>query len=325
MELMPTPRDTIHRDATATLMRFRRPEDAVASSGVPLLVVPSLINRWYVVDLRPGASLVGALVGAGLDTFCLDWGVPEDEDRYLSWEDVLGRLARAVRAVKRETGAEKIALLGYCMGGTLAGIHAALHPDEIVALVNLAGPFDFAHAGQLGRMTDPRWFDAAVIAGAGNIAPEQMQAGFVALRPTLSVAKWIGLADKALDKKARVAFEALERWSSDNVPFPAAAYVTYIQSLYQRNELVGGTHHVRGQRVELERITCPVLTIAADRDTICPLDAARGLHDHVGSQDKELVVVAGGHVGAVVGSRATRELHPKMTTWLRRHLCSSIN
>src|SRR5688572_28688097 len=189
--LATTPRSTVLRDGNAALYRFATNErpgplsNTVFNKGpgplsdTPVLLVPSLINRWYVLDLREGASLARALVEGGLDVFCLDWGVPEDEDRHLTWDDVVARLARAVRAVLRTTGADRISLLGYCMGGTLAGIYTALHPERVASLVDLAGPFDFAHAGMLGTMTDARWFDAAAVAAAGNVHPLQMQAGFV--------------------------------------------------------------------------------------------------------------------------------------------------
>ncbi len=196
---------------------------------MPVLIVPSLINRWYVVDLRPGRSLVEALTRAGVDTFCLDWGRPNDEDRYLTWDDVLARLRRAVRWVLRHTGARKITLLGYCMGATLAGIHAALHPEHVGGLANLLGPFDFKHAGRLAGRVDARWFDPAALTAAGNIGSWQMQAGFVALRPTAALAKWVGLADRCHQPDAIDAFVELETWANDNVAFPAAAYVTYIR------------------------------------------------------------------------------------------------
>src|SRR5262249_4789050 len=150
-----TPCDVVATDGTARLLHFRS-ERGDAPSGTPLLLVPSMINRWYVLDLRAGASLVAALVGGGLDVWCLDWGIPEDEDRYRSWTDVLDRLARMIRRVKRETAADKVGLLGYCMGGTLAAIHAALHNDDVALLVDLAGPIDFSKAGMLRRMVDPR-------------------------------------------------------------------------------------------------------------------------------------------------------------------------
>ncbi|MBX3129717.1 MAG: alpha/beta fold hydrolase [Polyangiaceae bacterium] len=310
MPAEPTPKDTLLQDGTARLLRFRR--NGAAKAGPPVLLVPSLINRWYVLDLREGASLAGALVDGGLDVFCLDWGVPNDEDRFLEWDDVVERLERMVRRVRRETRSTHIGLLGYCMGGTLSSIVAALEPERIAALVNLAGPVDFSHAGFLGHMTNPRWFDPEAIASAGNMRAEQMQAGFVALRPTAPLAKWVSLLDKLSEPQKLEAFAALEEWASANIAFPAAAYVRYIRDLYQHNQLVRGEHRVRGRRVDLGAIRCPLLTVVTDRDAICPAPAAQGLGHHVGSRDQSLLVIPGGHVGAVVGPRARELLYPKL-------------
>jgi polyhydroxyalkanoate synthase len=322
-DIAPTPRDVLWRDGTASLYRFRRPSTVKPAGALPVLIVPSMINKWYVVDLRAGASLVEALVAGGLDVYCLDWGTAEDEDRYLSWDDVLARLGRAARFTERHAGATRVGLLGYCMGATLAGIFTALEPKHVAALINLAGPFDFSHGGLLRTMVDPKWFDATAIAQAGNVGPQQMQSGFVALRPSAQMAKWIGFLDRMHEPASRVSFDALEQWAGDNIPFPAAAYETYIQELYQKNNLVKGEHHVRGKRVDLASIQCPVLTVAAERDTICPLPAARALNENCGSSDKEMVVVPGGHVGAVVGSRAPKVLYPAMRDWLRARLATT--
>jgi polyhydroxyalkanoate synthase len=319
----PSPRDVLWRDGSAALYRFRRPQSVRPAGSLPVVIVPSMINKWYVVDLRAGASLVEALVAGGLDVFCLDWGTAQDEDRYLAWDDVIARLGRAVRFALRTTGAPQVGLLGYCMGSTLAGIYAALEQKYVAAFVNLAGPFDFAHAGLMRTMVDPKWFDVHAITDAGNVAAQQMQAGFVALRPTGQIAKWVGFFDRMHDPKARESFEALETWASDNIPFPGAAYATYIEELYQKNALVRGEHHVAGKRVDLAAIRCPVLTIAAERDNICPMPAARALNEACGSSDKELVVVPGGHVGAVVGSRAPKVLYPAMREWLKTRLATS--
>lgn len=316
--LAPTPRDELALEGGARLYHFRGL--APASAAVPLLLIPSLINRWYVLDLRSGASLVEALVGAGYDVWCLDWGVPAPEDRYLDWEAVLARLARAARRVRRETGAPRIGLLGYCMGGTLTAIHAAQHADEVAALITLAAPIDFAFGGQLRCMVEPRWFDADAIADAGNVSPHQMQAGFVALRPTLDLGKLVSLPDLATDGRAREAFQALDAWASDNIPFPGEAYRRYIRDLYQDNQLVAGTHRVAGREVRLDAIRCPTLVITASRDAICPPRAALALLVHVGATDKHALEVAGGHVGAVVGSRAAREMYPALADWLAPRL-----
>lgn len=343
--LAPTARDTLLRDGSARLYRFRPPagsREEGRTGRTPVLLVPSLINRWYVLDLRRGASVVEALVqgdggsspgeadhspkgrgsagSGGFDTWCLDWGKPEDEDRYLTWEDVLARLARAVRRVKRETGADSVALLGYCMGGTLSAIHAALRPSEVAALVNLAGPVDFSQGGFLREMSHPRWFDAAAVAAAGNVDARQMQSAFTMLRPTAQIAKWVSFAERGLDPEAREAFAALEAWAGDNIAFPAAAYETYIRDLYQENLLVKGEHRVGGRRVDLRSIRCPVLSVVASADTICPPPAATALNEFSGSEDAEVLVVPGGHVGAVVGGKARSVLYPGLVRWLSERL-----
>ena len=312
-----TAKDVVLTDGTATLYRFRT---GAAANGRVVLLVPSLINRWYVLDLRAGASVVEAFVEAGFHTYVLDWGVPHDEDRYLGWDAVLARLSRMARRVRRDAGVEKTGLLGYCMGATLCGIHTALEPDTVEALVNLAGPIDFEHAGVLGEMTDPRWFDPNAIADAGNVPAEMMQSGFVSLRPTSQLGKWVSLADRIFDTERREAFAALDRWASDNIAFPAGAYRTYITDLYQKNLLVQGEHYARAQRVDLSKIECPVLTISASKDHICPAPAALGLNRCVGSDDTESFVIEGGHIGAVVGGRARRELYPKLTAWFAEKL-----
>jgi polyhydroxyalkanoate synthase len=316
--LAPSPRRTLYREGSARLVHFQPSHDVAPAAAPPVLLVPSLINRWYVLDLRPGASLVEALVAAGLDVYLLDWGIPGDEDRHLTWDDVLARLARAVRRTRRAARGERVSLVGYCMGGTLAAIHAALEPDEVAALVDLLGPIDFAHGGALRRMVDPRWFDADAVAAAGNVSPQQMQAGFAALRPTLDIGKLVGLVDLAFgDRAAREAFAALETWATDNIPFPAAAYRTYLRELYQDNALAAGRHHALGRRVDLAAIRCPLMTIVAERDTICPPAAALALGDHVSSTSRHILSVPGGHVGAVVGSRAPAAVHAPLASWLR--------
>ena len=316
-ELEPTPRGVVHREGSASLYRFHRPDDAPAGPATPLLIVPSLINRWYVVDLRRGHSLVEALVEQGIDVFCLDWGIPADEDRYLTWDDVLARLHRAVRRTLRTTGADRVAILGYCMGGTLSGIYAALEPARVAALINLLGPFDFSEGGFLAHCVDPRWFDAAAMASAGNISARQMQSGFTSMRPTMQISKWINFAERAHDPAVRESFGALEAWAGDNIPFPAAAYETYIGELYQRNALINGTHRVGGRRVDLGDIRCPVMSVVAERDEICPPRAATALNDAVGATDTTVLAVPGGHVGAVVGSRAATTLYPAVAHWLK--------
>lgn len=318
-----TPKSVVLRDGTAQLYRFEPPRGVERRAGPPVLLVPSLINRWYVLDLREGASVVRALGQAGFSTWVLDWGEPNDEDRYLSWDDVVARLGRMIRRVLREEGAQKLGLLGYCIGGTLTAIQTALEPELVASLVNLAGPIDFSHAGLLGHLVDERWFDPEAITSAGNLGALQMQSGFVALRPSAQIGKWITRADRLFDPDKREAFEALDGWASDNIPFPAAAYVRYIRELYQENRLVRGEHRVAGRRVALEQIQCPLLTVVTDRDTICPPPAAKALGERARATSHEIVTIPGGHVGAVVGEKAKTTLYPKLVSFFERTLSPS--
>lgn len=319
----PTPRDTVFRDGKSSVYRFRPAEGQGRSTGrthVPVLLVPSMINRWYIFDLREGASLVAGLThDAPWDTYCFDWGVTGDEDRYLTWDDVVAKLERAVRFVLRSTGASSLAFVGYSMGATLSGIHAALHPETAAALVNLAGPFDFDQAGGLRLLADRRWFNTDAITSAGNVSQAQIQSGILALSPTEPVGKWVRIAEQWHDPSARAGFAALEKWAAEDVSFPAAAYGTYVKELYQQNQLIRGEHRVRGEAVDLSRITCPVLTIAADRDVVCPRNAAIALNAVVRSNVKDVLDVPGGHVGAVVGTQAARTLYPPLKSWLTQY------
>ncbi len=326
MATTPKPRQTIAVDGCARLYRMGRARPSEArSKAPPVLLVPSLINRWYVLDLREGHSVAAALLDAGLDVWCLDWGAPEEEDRYLSWDEVLTRLARACRRVRRATGHRRTSVVGYCMGATLSGIHAALEPETIAGFVNLLGPFDFQQGGALSRMTDPRWFDAEAVAEVGNVDAQQMQSAFALLRPTAALAKWVSFAEKASDPAFREGFFALEKWASDNVSFPAAAYRTYIAELYQKNSLIRGQHTARGRSVDLKAISCPVLTVIAEKDAICPPQAAEALTGAVGSRDATVLRIPGGHVGAVIGPKASKVLYPHLATWLSEKPCNSIN
>lgn len=320
--MAPTPYDTLYREGTSRLLHFRGVSDSARAAGPPVLLVPSMIHRWSVLDLRPGGSLVAALLEAGLDVYCLDWGVPEDEDRFRTWDDAVARVARAVRRTQRHCELPKIALLGFSLGATLGAIHTALQPDAIAAFVNLAGPIDFSHAGCLARMVDARWFDAEAIASAGNISGAQIYAGIAALRPMGQLARLWELAAHAHDPSARAAFFALEAWVNEPVPFPAAAYVRYIRELYQGNDLVRGAHHIAGRRVDLRAISCPVRVVVATQDAICPPAAATALLRHCSTRDGDVLTIPGGHVTSVVGPHASTHFYPALAGWLKSKQCN---
>lgn len=313
-----TPHSVVWTENKWRLLRFA-PQTPRFST--PVLLVPSLINRWYVLDLGHGRSLIEWLVAQGHEVFCIDWGTPSAEDRYLTWDDIAGRyLGRAVRIAARFGRSGEVHMLGYCLGGTLAASYLAAFPHGVRSFVALATPIDFDHAGIMARWTRTPTFDvAALLEAFGNVPWPLMQASFHMLRPTLGMAKTVTLLDRAWDDEFLESFLATERWGNDNVSFPGACYARYMQELYRENRLIRGGFSVAGRPAELSSIRCPVLALAFADDNIVPLASAAPLVDRIGSVDKQLVVQPGGHVGAVVSRKAATRLWPTMSEfWAAR-------
>ncbi len=326
-----TPHSVVWAENKWRLLRFSpagRSESAPLHSGsaqrrysTPILLVPSLINRWYVLDLGSGRSLIEWLVAQGHDVFCIDWGTPTAEDRYLTWDDFAGRyIGRAVRHASRYGSTGQVHLLGYCLGGTLTVSYTAAFPQHVRTLLALAAPIDFDHAGIMAQWTRVPTFDvAALLEAFGNVPWPLMQASFNMLRPTLRAAKTVALLDRAWDDEFLEAFLATEHWGNDNVSFPGACYGRYIEELYRRNKLMTGGFTVSGRPAELSQIKCPTLALAFADDNIVPLPSAAPLIDRIASTDKQLVVQQGGHVGAVVSRKAVTRLWPTMSEfWAKR-------
>jgi pimeloyl-ACP methyl ester carboxylesterase len=160
-----TPHDVVFRENKWSLLRYRPHAPGSGGADVvthrhPILLVPSLINRHYVLDLMPGKSFAEYLARQGYDVFCIDWGTPEDEDRYLTFDDFVDRyIGRALRVTCRTAGSGKAHLLGYCLGGTMAIIHAALHEERIASLALVAAPVRFDDESLLALWTQSPTFD----------------------------------------------------------------------------------------------------------------------------------------------------------------------
>jgi polyhydroxyalkanoate synthase subunit PhaC len=119
-----------------------------------------------------------------------------------------------------------------------------------------------------------------------------------------------------LEEKPMETWEAMNKWVNDGTPFPGAAFKQWIRDFYQQNKLVKGEIQLRGHKVDLSNITCPVLNIAGKKDHICPLPQAEPTTDLVSSEDKEFLVLDAGHVGLMTGRSAKKDLWPKVGSWL---------
>jgi len=237
------------------------------------------------------------------------------------FDDVCDRyLGRALRFVARKSARNKAHLLGYCLGGTLTTIHAALRPEHVASLLLLAAPVSFKDDGLLSRWTQSPTFEVGRIVEAfGNVPWQLMQGAFHLLRPTLTLSKAVTVLERVVNDEFMNGFLALETWGNDNVSFPGKAYERYIEELYRGDALMRGTFSMGGGPVRIENIDMPTLAIVFEHDNIVPWESAAALLERISSTDKSMMKLSGGHVGAVVSRAAQKNLWPKMSAfWAER-------
>lgn len=315
-----TPAEVVWQENKWKLLRYRpRPEGL--SHATPVLMIPSLINRHYVLDLMPGKSFAEFMVSQGFDLYCIDWGTPTDEDRYVTFDDVVDRaIGRAVRRVARTVPHGKVHLLGYCMGGTLSAIHGAVHPEHLQSFIALAAPVSFKDDSLLSAWTNVKSFDLdALVEGTGVVPWQLLQSSFHLLRPTLNLAKAVSLLDRAWNDEFLDGFLALETWGNDNVSIPGEFYRTFIRDLYRRDLLLKRQFVLSGQQVDLRNLTCPTLAISFEHDNIVPGPAAAALIEACGAKEKQHLHLPGGHVGAVVSKHGAKTLWPQLVSFYEKY------
>jgi polyhydroxyalkanoate synthase len=316
-EMGRTPRDVIHSRGTLSLYRYRPQRDEVYR--VPLLIVMSLVSRPYILDLVPGQSFIEFLLKRGFDVYMIDWGVPRPEDRRLRLEDyTLDFMPDCVNRVLADSGERDVSMIGYCMGGLLAVIYAALHASR--PLRNLAcftTPVNFEGMGLHHTWTDRRYFDVdRIVDTLGNVPPELIYASFEMLKPAARAAGQLRLWDNMWNDEFVRSYRMFDRWAADQIPFPGEAFRQTVKELMWENRLYKNELVLGGRPVSLSSIRVPFVHVMAEHDHIVPYAAAKELVALVGSEDKRDLVLKGGHVSLVAGPNASRRLWPEIDGWL---------
>jgi polyhydroxyalkanoate synthase subunit PhaC len=310
------PYEVVSEGPLARLLRYDA--DVERDSKVPILLISSLINRYYVLDLLPELSVVSKLCERGFDVWVLDWKATGDLGPRLGFADYVdGAIASAAADAARSSGVPSVTVLGYCMGGTLAAMFAAHRPELVKALCLLGTPIDFHGSGMLADWTQHSRFDADLMMEVfGNMPPQLMQSGFKLLNPADAWFKQLHLMLDGADEARVRQFVALEAWLDDNISFPGGVYREYIKQLYQDNALVRGAFRLGGTVVDLAKISAPLLNVIALRDHICAPPSSRALMPLVASADKQVLEFDAGHIGISTSRRAHAELWPKIIDWM---------
>jgi polyhydroxyalkanoate synthase len=264
-------------------------------SGRPALLVPSLINPPRILDLDGQVSLTAAIARMGRRVLLLDWGKASER----AGLSIAGHIEQLLLPLLRGIG-EPIALIGYCLGGTMA--IAAANLVAVERLVTIAAPWKFSgYPEPSKRALADMWRHSETAAKQlGALPMEVLQAAFWSLDPERTVRKFAEFGRLAPESADAERFVELEEWANEGEPLPYPAAKELIEDLFG-SDLPGS-----GQWIGSDRIAAPSLHLSAEHDRIAPAATA---------PDGDRIAIASGHVGMIVGS-ARAQLHEALRAFL---------
>ena len=327
VDLAVTPGSVVLRTPVFELIQYRPATPAVRQ--VPLLIVPPVINKFYVMDLAPSRSMVEYLVGQGLQVFMMSWRNPDARDA--KWDlDTYGQaILDAMDAAARITGSEQTALVGSCSGGIIAAMVAAHlahagQQDRIAALTLMVTVLDQARAGLAGAVIDER---TARLAAASSRARGYLDGGSLAevfawLRPNDLV--WNYWVNNYLLGRKPPPFDILF-WNADTTRMTAGLHRDFLE-MGAANALVRpGGATMLGSPVDLAAVDRDAYLVAGITDHICPWQSCYRSTQLLGGRQR-FVLSTSGHIAAMVNPpgndkaryQLAKECPEDPQEWLRR-------
>ena len=310
-------KEAVFRDDKITLYRYK--PIAKPAGVTPLLISYALVNRPYMMDLQSDRSLIRRLLEQGLDIYLIDWGYPNGADRFLDLDDYInGFLHNCVQHVLDEHRIESTNVLGVCQGGTFSLCYTALHPERVKNLVTMVTPVDFrTPENLLSKWAQDMDVDAVVDSG-GNVSGEMLNVAYVSLMPfRLMQQKYVGLVDILKDPRQVENFMRMEKWIFDSPDQSGDAFRQFTKWFFQENRLVKGTVELGGRKVDLKKITQPVLNVYGRQDHLVPPSASIPMERYIGSKDYTAFEMDVGHIGMYVSGKSQKQLPETVAQWLK--------
>lgn len=317
LDVAPTPKELIYSDETARLYHYHALENEIYR--VPVLIVMSPVAKGYILDLAEGQSLIEFLLMQGHDVYMIDWAAPRRDQSGLSLDNyVLDLVGGCIDAVLEDSGEPELTLVGYCMGGMLSSMFTSLNPDgRVKNLACFTTPVNGDGMELYKKWVNSRAFDIdRLVSELGNIPGDFINQSIQALRPLQRSANQMNLLNNVSDDAFVKAHMRFDRWATDQLPLPGELARQMLNGFIRDNLLVRGELEVRNQRVDFSNITVPFLHVAAKYDHIVPAAASQDLINLVGSEDKQEIVMKGGHVSLVAGGNAIFRLWPQLDAWI---------
>ena len=305
-----TPGSVVYRSELIELIQYT--PQTPDTHAVPLLFCPPWINKFYIMDLAPGKSLIEWAVQHGHTCFAISYRNPDKTMSELGFRDYLfqGPLD-AVRVVRDITGAPAVNTVSVCLGGTLTAIglahNAARGDDSINSATFLNTHTDFTQPGLLGTFTDE-----ATVAGLekqmrkkGYLDSATMARTFSALRPNDLIFQY--LVNNWLLGNKPPAFDLLA-WNEDSTRMPARMHSEYLRSCYLRNEFARGEFEVDGNRVDPGLVDVDTYVLAAVDDHVVPWTSGYKTTQLLGGKSR-FVLSSSGHIAGIVNPPSPKAKH----------------
>jgi polyhydroxyalkanoate synthase subunit PhaC len=301
-DLAVTPGAVVYENELIQLIQYTPTTGTI--ERMPLLMVPPCINKFYILDLQPGNSLVEWAVAQGHRVFLISWRSANPDLSRLTWDDYVEKgIFKAMEVVGEITGEPKLHMLGFCVGGTLlgsaAGVLAARGDTRINSLTFLTTMLDFRETGDIGLLIDENYVTAReAMIGRGGILPgKELAFTFGTLRANDLI--WPYVINNYMKGESHDTFDLLY-WDSDSVNLPGPMYCWYTRNTYLENKLKepGGTVQC-GTPVDLSKVTAPAFVLASKEDHIVPWRSAYQTTKLLGG-DVRFVLGASGHVAGVI-------------------------
>jgi polyhydroxyalkanoate synthase len=261
-----TPNEILKETRAYRLLHYQQMVNKTALT--PVLVVYSLINRSYVLDLQPDKSWVKSLLIQGFDVYLLDWKSPTSADKYVSFDDYVNcYLDDCIDIVLKKKQVDKLTLHGYCMGASMSAMYTSLHQEKVRNLAVIAPVVDTEKdttvIGNLARKMDVE----KMLDTIGNLPPEQLYACYSALKPfKQGVNKYYNLIQNIDNEQFVGNFLRIEKWLYDTPPIAGETFKEWVSDIYQKNLLVKNEFKLADELVDLSKITVPLLNLVADED-----------------------------------------------------------
>lgn len=294
--------------------------------NTPILVVYAFINRHYILDLLPEVSVIGSLLKHGLDIFATDWGTPSAYDKSMSIGHFVNKyMDKSIDYIRQITKSDKVSLLGYCWGGDLAIVYAALHPEKVRNLITIATPGDFEIDDSLLAVWARAMKENYLLDTFGNLPGIMLNAAFVLRNPIEYSHKYFHFFEQPRSLESIAEFFATETWLYDSPPIIGEIYREFIEQCYKQNLLIKNRMRIKDSNdnfsisVNLKNINMPFLNIVAKRDDLVAPDSSKAVNDALTEcYDKKLIEHDSGHVGLLIGKKAHKELWPEVGDWLKK-------